>query len=130
MSYAVLRELADAAVGIDKVLTNAELVAMDIEIIQVDVTTTATAGNRSIDVEIRDDADVVLASITLTDVAASQTNVLFNIYPGSGDGELPPFALRAEFDLHFVDSAAIDVLDTIAVRAFMRGAPVSASLAG
>lgn len=130
MTYAVLRELADAAVGNDKVLTNAESLGMDIEIIQVDVTTTATGGNRQIDVEIRDDADVVLASITLANVAASQTNVLFNIYPGSGDGELPPFSLRSGFDLHVVDGADLDVLDTIAVRAFMRGAGPSAARSG
>ena len=128
-SYAVARELADVAVGIDKVLPNADAVPMEIEIIHIVVTATATVGTRTVDVEIRDAADVVLASITLGNVTASQT-ITFRVYPGSGDGELPPFMLRTGFDLHVEDTAAIDVLDTIAVRAFLRGAPVSASQTG
>ncbi len=128
--YAVARELVDAAVGNDKAVANAESLPMDLEILQIDVTTTATGGTRDIDVEIRDDSAVVLAAIVLAGVAPAQSNVIFNIYPGSSDGELPPFALRQGFDLHVVDPANLDVLDTYAVRAFVRGAGPSAAKAG
>ncbi len=120
--YSILRELADAAVGNDKALTYTEEIGLKLEIIRVDVTTTATVGNRSLDVVIEDDGAVELARITLAaTVPASQTNDLQFVYPGSADGELPPFVFRPDYVLRVVDTADIDVLDTVAVRAFFEG---------
>jgi hypothetical protein len=120
--YYIPRELADAAVGNNKALSSTENVGLLLEILRVDVTTTATVGNRSIDVVIEDDGAVELARITLTPViAASQTNVVSYIYPGSADGELPPFVFRPGYVLRTLDTNAVDVLDTVAVRAFFAG---------
>lgn len=121
-TYSILLELADAAVGNDKTLINTTAVGLKVEIIKVSTTTTSSVGSRSIDVVIQDDAAVELARITLTPtIPADQTDVTEYVYPGSADGELPPFVLRPNFRVQVVDTANIDVLDTVAVRMFVEG---------
>lgn len=128
--YAVLRELADAAVGNSKVLTNADNVALNAEIIRIELTTTATVGSRSVSVEIRDGSDVVLAAVALTPNVVASSSQVWYLFPGSTDGELPPFALRPSFDIRVYDTAGIDAADTLEVRAFMQGVSASAAAIG
>lgn len=120
--YTKLRELSDVAVGNDKTLvTDTELIGNRIEIIVVKTTATATVGTRSVDLVLLTDGDVELARLVdIADNAASAVQTDY-IYPGSADGELPPFVLRPGFKIQAVDTADIDVLDTIELTVYMEG---------
>ena len=108
--------LTDVAVGIDKIFTP---VGRSYEIVAVRalVTTTATVGNRQLVVQIRDASNNVLYTEDAgSTVAASQTAVPFDIH-WTGDPAVPPNAVVPPGgDLRIYDSAAVDVLDTFAVR--------------
>lgn len=120
--YTKLRQLSDVAVGNDKTLaTDTELIGNRIEIIVVKTTATATVGTRSVDLILLTDGDVELARLVdIADNTASAVQTDY-IYPGSSDGELPPFVLRPGFKIQAVDTADVDVLDTIELTVYMEG---------
>ncbi len=123
--FYVGRQLADVAVGNDKTLvTDTEPIGLVLEVLAITYTATATVGTRAIDVVVLDDGDVEL--FRLTDVVgptgptAGLTESAY-IYPGSGDGEIPPFVFRPGFKIQVVDTADDDVLDTCVVTAYFAG---------
>lgn len=117
--YTIAGEQADLAVGNTKTLVQPPRSRLEQDsAVYVDLTTTSNATPRVVVLEITDSADVVLGSITLeAALAASQTNVIHRIYPGSGDGELP-FPVPVDGKLVLRDTADVDVLDTFAIRLF------------
>lgn len=115
--YVIANEQADLAVGNDKTLTQPASVVTDIRALHIVVTATATVGTRQIDVVVEDAAQVELARLALTPTVTASQVVTFRLYAGAADGEVP-FPLHPGHALVVQDSAAIDVLDTIAVRAF------------
>lgn len=119
MSYTIAGEQQDIGVGNSKVLVQPPRTRLEQDsAVHVDLTTTATVGNRVVVLEVLDSADVVLGSITLeAALAASQSNVIHRIYPGSVDGEIP-FPVPVGGKLRVRDTATIDASDTFAVRLF------------
>jgi hypothetical protein len=120
--YTKLRELSDVTVGNDKtVATDTEPIGNRIEIVVVKTIATSTAGTRSVDLVLLTDEDVELAR--LADIADNTqgTTQTDYIYSGSADGELPPIVLRPGYKIQAVDTADIDVLDTIELTVHMEG---------
>jgi len=122
-AYKVLRELSDVAVGDDKTLTVpvAEGIALRLDVLRVDLTATATVGNRSIDVVLSTDGAKEIDRITLTPVVAASGTGAWNVFVGSADGEILRMWMKGGFTIQVVDTAAIDVLDTLEVIGYFEG---------
>jgi hypothetical protein len=98
--------------------------AIEVYYIRMEWTTNATVGNREPFVEVRSSAGDVISQITAGPViAASQTGVALELYPGAVSGEItvgtttirydpmPLIRLQAGMRLVFLDRAAIDAVD-------------------
>ncbi len=78
-----------------------------VPMIHVSFTASATVGTRNIDIEFRDDADVVIRTQALGSVAASATGT-WNLYDGSADGDIPDWPMLEGWDIRVFDNAGID----------------------
>lgn len=115
------RQLTDVAVGNDKTLTtDTEDIGLAIEVLALKVTATATVGTRAIDVVVTDGTNEVMRLVAVLANTADDV-LLAYLYPGSGDGELPPFTFRPGWTIQVVDTADTDVLDKIEVFAYFAG---------
>lgn len=125
MASNLVRELTNVALGNDKTLTtDTERIGLTLEILAFTIAATSNAGTRSIDVVLKNESGQELARLVAVKTAAADATVSGYIYVGSGDGELPPFVLRPGFQLQVVDTADIDVLDTLSVFAYFAGTEV------
>ncbi len=119
------RELSDVAVGNDKTLTaDTEAIGTVLEVLAFTYTATSDAGTRSVDVVIYNAAGQEL--VRLVDVIEPTLSQVVSayIYPGSGDGELPPFVFRPGWEIQVVDEADIEPTDTLEVWAYFEGTDV------
>ncbi|MFQ5852978.1 MAG: hypothetical protein ACE5JU_20650 [Candidatus Binatia bacterium] len=108
----------EAANDSDKALTVPAGKLWKVMSIYVELATTATTGNRTMLLEIRDSADDIVYRINIRDViAASATKYLLfapssvwlDDYGGTQTAPLPnPCIIPAGYDIHIYDSAAID----------------------
>ncbi len=115
--YVVANEQADLGVGNDKTLTQPLSVVTDIRALHIEYTATATVGTRQVDVVVEDASQVELARVALTPTVTASQTVIFRLYEGAADGEIP-FPLHPGHALVVQDSAGIEAGDTCAVRAF------------
>lgn len=116
----------DLAVGNDKVVVVPVNETWELLGVHITLLTTATVGVRQVEIEVRDAADNVLtrlqfgetqtASLTKRYSAALGLVTEIHIAGAMLFAQLPTFDLLPGFDVRGVDSAGIDVLDTLSIR--------------
>lgn len=111
------KELSDVTAGVDKIFTvpASELWA-DI-FLWAELTTDATAGNRTVTVEIRNAADDVIYTQDGSVTPAPSTTTSFYINPDNGDPAVPSrIPLPAGTDIRVFVSAGAGAGDTLDVK--------------
>lgn len=116
------RELSDVAVGNDKTLvTDTEEIGLEVEVVAIEYTATAGVGTRAVDVVVANAGGQELFRIVAILANTASQVLSAYVYPGSGDGEFPPFVFRPGFTIQVVDTTDTDVLDTCKVWAYFAG---------
>lgn len=116
----------DLAVGNDKVVVVPVNETWELLGVHITLLTTVTVGVRQVEIEVRDAGDNVLtrlqfgetqtASLTKRYSAALGLVTEIHIAGAMLFAQLPIFDLPPGFDIRGVDSADIDVLDTLSIR--------------